>query len=342
MAMMLPGPTVADLGPRKKPKVNRFAISAALLGLGIIAVIFTSLGISLQEFRHVLSELPLWLYAVLVLTNGGTILAGSVKWQLALRGLSSGALRVRLLPAVLATSVGVLFGQVMPIQIATTAARAIAGKRHDLPASSSVGSTAYEQLIELLVLIGMALSAIACLLFEAHWTVFLASTPLLVAMPVAILRFTTRWLDSTLVPIARIAPRSLQRSIQVVHAAVRTCRTVDIGIILQLAVLSVLRYAIMIAGAVLTIRTLVPALDVTDTVIAFPIVQLVSVLPITPAGLGTAEMTWTGLLMAAGISAKQAAVVAFAVRLINLLGFLLFFALLLLISFASAARSRRA
>ena len=339
MAMMLPGSTVADLGPRKKPKVNLFAIGAALLGLSIVLAIFVSLGISLREFRDVLAKVPFWLYIVLALTNGGTILAGSVKWQLALRGLSSSVLKVPLLPAVLATSVGVLFGQVMPMQIATTAARAVAGKRHDLPASSSIGSTAYEQLIELLVLIGMALVAIPCLLFEAHWTVLLGSTPLLVAMPVVILRFTARWLDGTLTAIARIAPGSLERSIQVVHSAVRTCRTVDIGIVFQLAVLSVLRHAIMIAGAVLTLLTLAPTLDVSDAVIAFPIVQLVSVLPITPAGLGTAEMTWTGLLTTAGLAAKEAAVVAVAVRLINLLGFLLFFALLLIS--VSAARSRR-
>lgn len=338
--MTTPAGTEADLRSRERPKVHLFAIGTALLGLSIIVAIFVSFDIGLREFRDVLGQVPLWLYVVLALTNGATILAGSVKWQLALRGLSSSALKVRLLPAVLATSVGALFGQVMPIQIATTAARAIAGKRHDLPASSSIGSTAYEQLIELLVLIGMALVAIPCLLFEAHWTALLASTPLLVAMPVVILRSTTRWLDSTLVGIARIAPRSLQRSIEAVHSAVRTCRTVVIGTILRLAVLSVLRHAIMIAGAVLTLRTLAPMLDVTDAIIAFPIVQLVAVLPMTPAGLGTAEMTWTGLLTAAGIAAKQAAVVAFAVRLINLLGFLLFFALLLIS--VSAARSRRA
>ena len=340
MAMIPPSGAAADLRSRERPRVNLFAVGASLLGLGIILAIFVSLGVSLREFRDVLAQVPLWLYAVLALTNGATILAGSIKWQLALRGLFGSALKVRLVPAVLSTSVGVLFGQVMPIQIATTAARAVAGKRHDLPASSSIGSTAYEQLIELLVLIGMALVAIPCLLFQAHWTVLLASTPLLVAMPVVMLRFATRWLDGTLMAIARIAPRSLLRPIEVVHAAVKTCRTVDAGIVLKLAVLSVLRYAIMIAGAVLTIRTLVPTLDVTDAVIAFPIVQLVSVLPVTPAGLGTAEMTWTGLLTAAGLLAKQAAVVAFAVRLINLLGFLLFFALLLIS--VSAARSRRA
>jgi uncharacterized protein (TIRG00374 family) len=340
MAMINSGGTAADLRPRVKPKVNLFAIGAVLLGSSIILAIFVSLGIGLREIRDVLAQVPLWLYVVLALTNGATILAGSIKWQLALHGLSNSALNVRLLPAVLATSVGVLFGQVMPIQIATTVARAIAGKRHDLPASSSIGSTAYEQLIELLVLVGMAMVAIPCLLFGAHWTALLASTPLLVAMPVVILRSTTRWLDSTLVAIARIAPRSLQRSIEAGHSAVRTCRTVNILIIVQLAVLSVLRHAIMIAGAVLTIRTLAPTLAVTDAVIAFPIVQLVAVLPMTPAGLGTAEMTWTGLLTATGIAAKQAAIVAFAVRLINLLGFLLFFALLLIS--VSAARSRRA
>jgi uncharacterized membrane protein YbhN (UPF0104 family) len=234
--------------------------------------------------------------------------------------------------------VGVLFGQVMPIPIATTAARAVAGKRHDLSAASSIGSTAYEQLIELLVLIGMVLVAIPCLLFEAHWTVLLASTPLLVAMPALILRLAMRWIDSTLMVIARIAPGSAQRLIDGAHSAVRTCRTVNIGIILQLAVLSVFRYAIMITGAVLTLRTLVPTLDVSDAVIGFPIVQFVSVFPVTPAGLGTAEMTWTGLLTAAGVAAKEAAVVAFAVRVINFLGCLPFFALLLIS--APAARSR--
>lgn len=331
----------ADLRSREKaPRVNLFAIGAVALGLSIIVSIFILFGVRLRDVRDVFAQVPFWLYLVLALTNGATILAGSIKWQLALRGLSGNAQKVPLRPAVLATSVGVLFGQIMPIQIATTAARAVAGKRHDLPATSSIGSTAYEQLIELLVLIGMVLVAIPCLLFEAHWTVLLASTPLLVAMPALILRLAMRWIDSTLMVIARIAPGSAQRLIEGALSAVRTCRTVDIGIILQLAVLSVFRYAIMIAGVVLMLRTLVPTLDVSDAVIGFPIVQLVSVFPVTPAGLGTAEMTWTGLLTAAGVAAKEAAVVAFAVRVINFLGCLPFFALLLIS--APAARSRGA
>ena len=183
--MITPGGTTADLRSRARPKGNLLAVGAALLGLGIIAVIFTSLGISLQEFRRVLAELPLWLYVALVLTNGGTILAGSMKWQAAVRALSNGAHRVPLFSTLLATSVGVFVGQILPIQIATATSRAIIAKRERISPFFSFGSTAYEQVLDLIVLGAFALVCAGSAIFQVHWMLAIIASILLVAVVVA-------------------------------------------------------------------------------------------------------------------------------------------------------------
>ena len=338
MATMLPSPTVADLGSRKTPKVNRFAVGATLLGLSIIFAIFWALGISLQEFRDVLARMPLWLYAVLALTNGGTVLAGSIKWQTVVSSLSKGTGRVPLFSAVLATSVGVFVGQILPIQLATAASRAMIGKRERISPLFSLGATAYEQVLDLIVLGAFALVCAGSAIFRVHWTLAIIVSILLTAVLVASVTFAISLAQRFVALAAGRIPGRLTNLVRALETALQMSQRLQRRTVIWITALSVARYVLMLIGTMLIVGTLIPTSDPLQVFLIFPIVQLTTSLPITPAGLGVAEITWMGLFTAAGVGVKEAAIAAAAIRIANLFGFAIFFSILGLLSLRPFSR----
>src|SRR5258708_7412396 len=92
--------------------------------------------------------------------------------------------------------------------------------------------------------------------------------------------------------IATPPARAIVRTIQ---AALAACSNLYGNKVAQITALTVLRYILMVAGAVVIVHALIPAADPLTVALAFPAAQVAVNLPIPPAGLGLLEMTGTGL-----------------------------------------------
>jgi len=312
-------------------KDNFLIMGSTLLGLSLVAAFLLLFGISLVDIGRIVAEVPPWVFLVLAVTIGATVIAGSMKWQIAVRALSKESQDVPLSSAILATSFGVLLGQIMPIQIATATARAVVGIRENISAMSSVGSTIYEQLFEVLVLMAMVTISAAALLFRIHWSVLALAALLLITLLVVSTGVATSLAARALSVVVKGVPAFLKGPVLRTEEALAACSNLDQNIVARMTALSVLRYILMVAGAVVMAKALIPAADPLTIALAFPAVQIAVNVPVTPAGLGLVEVTWTGLFLAAGSIAKEAAIAAVAMRLMNFIGFCLFFVPFLLL-----------
>ena len=94
----------------------------------------------------------------------------------------------------------------------------------------------------------------------------------------------------------------------------------------------------MAGRSVIGVAVVAPAVPWPAVLLAFPAVQLATVLPVVPGGLGTVEWVWTGALTASGAAPAMAAEAAVALRLVHLAGFGLLVAVLLAVALLRAAR----
>ena len=75
---------------------------------------------------------------------------------------------------------------------------------------------------------------------------------------------------------------------------------------------------------VLVMRTLVvavalePGIDPAIVAFGYPVAALITAVPITPAGLGVAEWTWSGFLIAGGAAPAVAAIIAVSFRVVGI------------------------
>lgn len=90
----------------------------------------------------------------------------------------------------------------------------------------------------------------------------------------------------------------------------------------QLTGLSLLRYLLLAGLNVVVLVQLAPQADPLVLLAAFPLVQLLTALPVVPAGLGLVEMTWSGVLLTQGLGPAEVAGAALALRLVTTAGFL--------------------
>ena len=91
----------------------------------------------------------------------------------------------------------------------------------------------------------------------------------------------------------------------------------DRGIMVQLYLLSAIRFALLAAQAVLIVHATGLAVAVSDVLASLPLVQLSLLIAITPASIGIAEWTWSSLLYALGTSLTLASNYALLYRLLG-------------------------
>jgi uncharacterized membrane protein YbhN (UPF0104 family) len=91
------------------------------------------------------------------------------------------------------------------------------------------------------------------------------------------------------------------------------------GVMAGLVGLSAARLVVVTLRAVAVALVFVPEVSPVLVAAAYPAAGLVQALPFTPAGLGLAEWSWTGLLVLAGAMAPAAAMAALAFRAVNVI-----------------------
>jgi uncharacterized membrane protein YbhN (UPF0104 family) len=320
-------------GPGLAAPLAQFGASVVLAG-GVLGLLVVLGGLTLEGVWQAILKVPVWAYAPIAAVHVVTIALSGWKWRLILAGSGGSAPGYR--DAIAATTLGTLGGQVLPTQLATPMARAWIGRRGGISPGRSLGTSLLEQAFELIVLISMALVGLAAHVAELG----LAAGAVLALAAGAVMTLTVR-------PGLTLGGRALGTASRLrlgrpasVAAALAggfaAAARLPHRILFALAGMSFLRYALLATMNVAVLTILVPGVPAAVLFAAFPAVLLATALPFFPGGLGAVEVTWSGVLVASGVSAAEAGEAAIAVRIILTSGFLAVAPALL------ALRSRRA
>ena len=301
---------MADPVAIRRPWAGLASLAAGLLLVAALVVMLDLDGASIIAATKQVSAPVFITAALLTLVNQ---LIGVARWRLATVWLAPDADMGGYLAMLRSTLAGSLLGQVLPMQAAMPMARWAQTR-----GGWSVGTTLYEQLFDLVTLIAAAIGAAASLaLGFSGWmavSIFFGVTVLGCAATrpaLSVLGMMAGHYQRRNLPAAKLASTfddGLQRA-----------ASAPTQLLAAMSALSLLRLLVLIARATILAVALIPAISAMHVALGYPVVGLIMAIPISPAGLGIAEWTWTGVLMAAGAGASAAGLAAIAFRIINLL-----------------------
>lgn len=285
-------------------------------GLGLIYLMLRYLGVSLSEVLVALREAPVWMYmAVTVLTFANQIV-GALKWRTAARWLATGKKEPSLFQLVEITSVGSFFGQIIPPQISAVIARWIIAQPEERRGGWVVKSTIFEQMFDLLVLVCVGLAGFSMIMLDVSGGAALGVVLLSFGVGLAGLRLGLKvggrlCLAASRLPFGQALLANAAESFAQAYAAPRR-------VSVKLSLWSFLRLLLLALRAVVIAIVFAPAASPLLVAAGYPAVGLIAALPITPAGLGVMEWSWSGVLIASGAAAPNAAIAALGLRLVSL------------------------
>lgn len=313
----------APVAEKRQSVLISLAVSACLL----IGLVMAS-GLTVDGVLQAISRVPAWAYVAIALVQACIIFLAALKWHLI---LSSGHNGLPFREAVRATTIGALAGQVAPIQIVTPAVRAWIARKHGVAAGRAVGTSLLEQVFEVIVLAAMAGAAV---ITQVAGLSFLSG--LFLALPVTIsltllirpfLFFAQKTFGALAGSMAGWVSTQLTRLSDGFAAAQKLSDRLLFG----LTGLSFMRYALLAGLNILVLSHFVPDVDKVVLLAAFPLVLFLMSLPFFPGGLGVTELTWVGVLMAAGETLATASEAALALRVVTTFGFVLIAPVLILL-----------
>lgn len=292
------------------------------IGMAIIIALFNVSGLSFVRLGTIVLAVPLWFYIVLACLQTAILLLASVKWQIVLGQLPVGGRVLPLGDALAGTTLGALAGQVLPIQLVTPFVRAWVARPHQISASRAVGTSVFEQVFEVVVLLSMGLLS-TLVLIAKFGPVLSALSALVIGLVVVslitpvfkLLRQFSHWASGHLPAFAAKGSAAFENALHQASAFPQR-------ILFQLTGLSFLRYLGIVVLNVWTISILLPGADTLLLALAYPTVLLVMSLPFIPGGLGIVEVTWIGVLIAQGVDPAEAVEVALSLRVISTIAFL--------------------
>ncbi|MBR0674348.1 lysylphosphatidylglycerol synthase domain-containing protein [Neoroseomonas soli] len=297
------------------------SLSIILSFLLIVLLIFLS-GADVDLIKDFINRVPASVFFAVAGIEFIGLLAGAQKWRIAMVWSRPDAGYPPILSSLEASTLGSLFAQVLPAQFAMVFARALLQRRH-AGVGAAVWATFHEQLFDLLAL-GAVGAAVASAFILRTDAVSAVSTGAVVALGGVLgVRALFKFAESTARRLLTKAPQRLLPSCGSVQAALADAARLPWRVAAAMTVLSMARVACWTARAIVSFAVLLPNAPLFAIATAIPLVQLATVLPIIPGGVGTVEWIWTGALAATGIPPSDAAAAALATRAIQLGGFLL-------------------
>lgn len=305
----------AGAGADRRPRRLLPGIAWLVAGLALLLALAGAAGVSPGAVRDAVRSVPLWAFGAATLLQVAIVSLGALKWKLVLDALDP-ARRMPLGIAVAATTLGALIGQVLPIQLATPAVRSWVARRRDTSWQRGLGASLIEQLFEVLGLCVCVAVSVALLWSGAGWTVAalvaVASCALVTLAVTPAFRVSGRILDG--IASGGVPSRAA--------SAFAAAGSLDWRVSAALTVLSMVRFALMLALNVGLLLLLVPAADPVGLVLVFPLILILASLPFLPAGLGLVELTLTGALAAMGTEVDAAVAASVALRILTVSAFL--------------------
>lgn len=294
----------------------------ALVSLGLLYLLLSYGGLTWPGMIQSIAGLGwLALTGTLALT-GANLAIGTFKWLLVMHAFERDSKDLpRFADGFLTTTLGALLGQIMPVQFGVALTRSLAGRLGiGRSPAANLGTTAFEQLFDVLVLCVAALISLLGLILHSGPGGWLALVLLLSPFGVfAAMRF--KWLlGETAKLLARVSsPTGLCGYISKLSQSVMRAADLSPSIFVLLAALSVLRFAAVLSRAVIVLSALGMSGFTAPLLIAFPLVQTIGIFPLVPGNLGILEWTWSGVLVYAGATISAAVLFAVTMRIVNVM-----------------------
>ena len=287
-----------------------------LSGLFLIWLLFALSSVSLSDAIAAFRSTPLWMFAAVIALTFVYLVLGTLKWRVAARNLSEptrdpGSLRLLEL-----TTLGEFFGQIIPTQVSMLLVRWFLMDRDNRASGYAVRATFFEQVFDLLLLICGSLATIAYFILDISAVRLLVVFFCFLAIGFILLRPIFRLATNVFGILAEL--RTFSRFSRTVYDGLKKISSAPRGVMLLLCNYSLARLAVAVARAVLVIWFFVPSVSGWLIFFASPAIGLLVALPISPAGLGVAEWSWSAVLIMGGAAAPAAAIAALSLRLVNL------------------------
>ncbi|MBR9652962.1 lysylphosphatidylglycerol synthase domain-containing protein [Thalassovita aquimarina] len=286
----------------------------------LIVILLRGFGSSFGTVIQTIVSVPLSLFvAVVTLTFLGQFV-GALKWHVAHRGMRGIDGSWGFYKVLEVTNLGSLGAQFLPAQFSHLLVRWIASSKEENRKLQAMGSTVYEQVFDLILYV------IAATLYVAYFWI---------GIPIWILVLCGMLCAAVLTVLLKAGLngcRSLVRRMfgafgfwkALAHFEEVTSRATEVSAIDNLKIFALSIVGLLLRGGKVFAITsvLAPTADAIAASAALPLAGLISILPITPAGLGAVEWTWSAVLVSAGAPAAAAALVAVSYRLISALALL--------------------
>lgn len=282
----------------------------------LLVLLFRFLDTSAGEMAVTFLNTPVWLYFVIVLLTVVNQYLGALKWRVATRWLASGEHLPTLWVMTEVTTIGSLFSQFLPPQVSLIAVRWWTSNRFLRRENKVVSSTLFEQIFDFLVLLIAGLAgAIFLLVNTPPYTIFIFAV-VAFFIGLYLLRFLLFLGAFTSQSLGRI--RFLRGFGTVSHDAFLKAYEAPMPVSMRIAALSVAGFFCRAARIAVIVVAFAPSADVTQVLAAHPAIWFLVAIPVTPGGIGVVEWSWSGLLIAAGATASNAAIAAIAFRLLTI------------------------
>lgn len=263
------------------------------------------------EFRHV---------ALFICTIAANLFLSGERWLVIARAAAQpGERLLERRHLFLCTAMGGLFGQVMPVQVSMAVVRGL-GLRLQEGGSFAKGAahTICEYLFDFFFLLGLAVPGYLILAgsLDTERALYILSAAVLLAAVIGALlldvmyKVGDRFVGQT--RVSRLPPR-------IAESFARWAPRLRPSQVHLLSILSLLRFAALVANALVLAWALNIDLQAWQIMISLPLAQLMVLVPITPGGLGVLEWTWAASLHTMGVSFTRATVFVLALRVLGVL-----------------------
>jgi len=300
---------------------RRVLLSLLSVALGLLLIV-ALVKITKIDWRAALLQLRSvsWLaFGILVVLNALLILLSTLKWRsidAVLRRPSDSVPSCAVAFAI--TSIGMAIGLVLPVQVGMTIARTLGTYFHGGAFRRGTAGTLLEQSFDVLIVLFFATASTLAWLTKGAALVWFASATaltllaLLLAGPLtaAARNFTALDHFQNASPHTRIG--KLLRS----FSELRHSSLLNAGLARRLLVLSALRFAVIVLMSYQTAQAIGSVIPLWQFAAAVPFVVVVTVLAVTPGGVGVNELTSVTALKVFGTPVALAADWALANRLL--------------------------
>ncbi len=242
---------------------------------------------------------------------------GALKWRVAHTALTKSETGRSLWSLTEITTLGSLGSQFLPAQLSHLMVRWFYFPKAGSQRVGAASSTLYEQFCDLILF--AVFSAVFLLWF---WLGLPLGVILLLGLMMLLfsctaLNIAVGLIEQVIRALGRIGP--LSGALVKAEALAAQSRDISPWTNVRIFLLSGAIIFIRAAQAYLIVRIFAQDANALIAAAAFPVTGLIAAIPISPAGLGVTELSWSVFLIAAGADAPAAAITAVSIRLINLI-----------------------